>query len=353
MGQAARIAIAALAALLLGPLTAETAPAPKPKAAPEPPTTASTPSPADREPDTAFAAFQRGYYITAFAEATRRVDQKSDVKAMTLLGELYADGLGVPRDDLKAAKWYQLAADRGDREAMFALAMFKLVGRAGARDRDAAAKLMTAAAKLGHAASAYNLGLLYLEGQLFPQDFTRAAELFRLAAEAGNSEAQYALATFYKEGRGTPKDLREAARLLGAAALVRNIDAEVEYGIALFNGTGVARNETAAFPYLFKAARKGSPIAQRRLAFMYATGRGATADPVQAARWHLIARAGGDNDQFLDEFVRKMKPADRTAAEEAAKPWLTLLAAAARVKASPFPDPVPMTAPTPAPPARP
>ena len=41
---------------------------------------------------------------------------------------------------------------------------------------------------------------------------------------------------------------------------------------------------------------------------MYATGRGIKADPVEAGRWHLIAKAGGDNDQFLDEFMRNMKP---------------------------------------------
>ena len=83
------------------------------------------------EPDLAYGAFQRGHYITAFREATRRVEEKDDPKAMTLLGELYADGLGVPNDDKKAADWYKLAIDRGDREAMFALAMFRMTGRAG------------------------------------------------------------------------------------------------------------------------------------------------------------------------------------------------------------------------------
>ena len=34
-------------------------------------------------------------YLTAFAEATKRIEEKSDIKAMTLLAELYADGLGV------------------------------------------------------------------------------------------------------------------------------------------------------------------------------------------------------------------------------------------------------------------
>ena len=49
---------------------------------------------------------------------------------------------------------------------------------------------------------------------------------------------------------------------------------------------------------------------------MYATGRGIKADPVEAARWHLIAKAGGDNDQSLDDFMRNMKPPDRAMAGE-------------------------------------
>ena len=196
------------------------------------------------EPDLAYGAYQRGHFLTAFGLATHRA-AAGDMKAMTLLGELYANGLGVPQNDAKADEWYRLAAARGDREAMFALAMFRLRGRAGARDRDAAAKWFAAAAKLGQPLAAYNLALLYIEGQLFPQDFKRAAELLRVAARAGNPEAQYALGTFYKEGRGVEKDMREAVRLWGLAALADDSDAQVEYAIALFNGDGVAKNEAS------------------------------------------------------------------------------------------------------------
>jgi TPR repeat protein len=56
----------------------------------------------------AYAEYQRGNYVTAFKEATRRIEEKSDPKAMTLLGELYADGLASPNDDKKAADWYKL-----------------------------------------------------------------------------------------------------------------------------------------------------------------------------------------------------------------------------------------------------
>ena len=154
-GRAGRISIGALAAALL-PLLLRPASA--------------------TEPDLAFGAFQTGFYLTAFGIAINRIEAKKDPKAMTLLGELYTGGLGVPQNDGKAAEWYKLAADRGDREAMFALAMFRVQGRAGPRDREAGAKWLATAAKLGHPLAAYDLALLYMEGVLFPQDFTRAAE---------------------------------------------------------------------------------------------------------------------------------------------------------------------------------
>ena len=173
--------------------------------------------PDDPNVDLVFGAYQRGLYKTAFDLATKRAQDKSDPKAMTMLGELYANAFGVPRDDAKAAEWYKRAADAGDREAMFELAMLRLAGRGGPVNREEAAKLLASSAKLGNPKAAYNLALMYLGGQTLPQDVRRAAELLRVAADAGNPEAQYALATFYKEGRGVPKDAEKAARLLQAA----------------------------------------------------------------------------------------------------------------------------------------
>ena len=209
--------------------------------------------------DLAYSAFQRGFYLTALNEAAKRAKQ-NDPAAMTLLGEIYAQGLGVGRDDAKAAQWYKLAAAHGDRDAMFALAMFNFEGRGGPRNADEAARLLAAAAKLGHTAAAYDLGLLYLQGQQFPQDFMRAAELFRQAADAGNADAQYALATMYKEGRGVPKDAVEAARLMGLASVAGNIDAMVEFAIAQFNGNGTPKDEAAAARLFLIAARRGDTV---------------------------------------------------------------------------------------------
>ena len=145
---------------------------------------------------------------------------------------------------------------------------------------------------------------------------------FVTAADAGNADAQYALATFYKEGRGVPKDLEQAVRLLATASLADHLDAQVEYAIALFNGTGTAKNEAAAMALFRKAARGGSAIAQNRLARILAAGLGVASDPVEATKWHLIAKARGVTDLWLDDFVGKLTPEQREAGEKAAKPWL-------------------------------
>src|SRR5690349_13032844 len=97
---------------------------PQPSAAPAT-STEPTAAPDDPNADLVYGAYQRGFYKTAFDLATKRAQENSDPKAMTMLGELYANAMGIKRDDAKAAEWYKRAADRGDREAMFELAMLR------------------------------------------------------------------------------------------------------------------------------------------------------------------------------------------------------------------------------------
>src|SRR5204863_7750987 len=116
---------------------------PKPVATPTPSaTTIPAPTLEDPNVDLVYGAYQRGQYKTAFDLATTRATFNSDPKAMTMLGELYANAMGVKRDYAKAAEWYKRASDAGDREAMFALAMMRLAGRGGAVNREEAVKLM-------------------------------------------------------------------------------------------------------------------------------------------------------------------------------------------------------------------
>lgn len=303
-----------------------TAPTPTPR--PATPGQPAAPRPAARPPaaaaaDLAFGAYQRGQYLTAMREATQRVEAAPDAVTMTLLGELNANGLGVAQNDQRALGWYRLAADRGDRNAIFAIGMMHVDGRAGLpRDPAAAKALFERAAALGHPAAGYNLGIMAMSGQGGPADAVQAARWFQGAADLGNADAQYALAVLFKDGNGVPADPLRAAEYMGKAARQDLVEAEIDYGVMLFNGQGVAKDEAAAARLFRRAALRGNPLAMNRYARLLASGRGVAADPQAAAQWHTTARFLGAEDAWLTDFVAKLDPVQREAAERGARTWL-------------------------------
>lgn len=271
--------------------------------------------------DLAFGAYQRGFYITAFHEALRRIKEQNDPVAMTLLAELYTHGFGVPHDPKKAIEWYQKAADKGSSDAQFALGLMALTGDGRPADEEEAARMFRKAADKGNAAAAYNLGLLYMQGRKVQKDMKQAAHWFEIAAERDLEDAQYALAVLLKSGNGVERDLPGAAQLMGRAANLGHVTAQVEFAIMQFNGIGVPKDEEAAAAMFRRAALAGNAIAQNRYARLLAAGRGVSPDPVAAVTWHLMAKSRGLGDPMLDGVADKLSPADRQKAEDQARRW--------------------------------
>jgi len=298
---------------LAAPVAAQTPPSPFP-----PP---NAPAPAgESPPDVAFADYQRGYFLTSFREAMRRVaDNPKDAAAMTLIGEIYQDGYAVPRNLTEAARWYRVASGLGDREAAFALGMLLLNGAEGVpADRAGAKAQFAIAAAKGQAGALYNLGVMALDDKGpdgFP-DFKAAADDFRRAAEAGYEDAAYSYGVLLREGKGVPLDIGESARWLKRAADAGVIAGQVEYAIMLFNGVGVAKDETAAAKLLLRAAARNNPIAENRLAHLYAAGRGVQKDLVEAATWNRFAKAAGIDDPELDAATSGLTPEENKRVDE-------------------------------------
>ncbi len=261
--------------------------------------------------DLAFGAYQRGYYITAFREAMKRIAvNPKDAAAMTLMGEIYREGYAVKQDMAEASRWYRLASGLGDREAAFALGVMLLNGASGVpKDRAAAKAQFEIAAQKGQAGALYNLGVMALEGEgAGKPDFAKAADYFRRAAEAGDENGAYSYGVMLRDGRGVPLDITESAHWLKRAADAGIIAGQVEYAIMLFNGVGVDKNEAAAAKIFLRAAARNNPIAQNRLAHLYVTGRGVPRDIVEAATWNRFAKAAGLDDPELDQATANLTP---------------------------------------------
>lgn len=275
-------------------------------------------APAERG-DAAYAAFQRGLFLTAFMRAADRLDEDpDDAAAMTLIGELYLQGLGLPQDFERAAEWFSLAARLDDPSAHFALGTMRLAEDGIGRDTAAARRHFEAAAAAGHAPASYNLALILLEtgGE---EGAAEAARLLQHAADFEIPQAQHALGLLYREGRGVEENPARATALFHRAA--RNGDPEgmVEYATAVFNGIGVAPDEERAAAWFRRAAWLGDAIAQNRLALIYAFGRGVEQDLVEAAAWQLLAAGQGVEDERLEEALRELTDAQLAQAQAMAR----------------------------------
>ena len=83
----------------------------------------------------------------------------------------------------------------------------------------------------------------------------------------------------------------------------------------LFNGIGVEKDEPASAKLFLKAAMRNNPVAQNRVARLLAAGRGLPRDMVEAMKWHLLARAAGEKDAWLDGELAKLSPQEKAAVE--------------------------------------
>lgn len=270
--------------------------------------------------DPAYEAFDQGRYLTALELAKASVE-RGEATGATLAGRIYQEGLGVPRDDVQAAQWYRRGAELGDFNAMFAFGVMLAEGGAIKKDFAGAAKMFEQAASKGHVTANYNLALLFLSGDGKPENPRRAAAHLRYAAEAGLPQAQYDLATLYATGLGVDADAVEAARWFQRAADAGLAEAQLDFGIILFQGKGVAPDQKRGAEMFRLAAEKGNAIAQDRFARCQAFGAGVPANVGEAAKWYLIAKAGGVEDKAMEQFLGKLGKPDRAKAELAASDW--------------------------------
>jgi TPR repeat protein len=167
-------------------------------------------------------AFDLGDYSTALA-LIRPLAEQGNAKAQLHLGALYSGGLGVPRDDAEAMKWFRKAADQGLAQAQLDLGNIYAQGIVIAQDYTQAVKWLLLAAEQGNAEAQYNLGLIYdpspgkHSDQIMWRDSSKAAGWYRKAAEQGYASAQYDLGHMYENGQEVVQDYVQAHKWLNLA----------------------------------------------------------------------------------------------------------------------------------------
>lgn len=180
--------------------------------------------------------------------------------AVSYLRDMYLQGRGATPDDADEFKWKLVRAENGVVEAQLELGYSYLNDRE-VQNTEEAVKFFKLAADQGNTEAMCRIGDIYRSGgppravdggrePSFERNAAKAAEWYRRAAEHGSSFAQSELGSMYLAGAGVEQSDAEAVKLFRLAA---------------------ARGNVAAVNQLKK---------------MYEQGREATEDDVDEAKWY-------------------------------------------------------------------
>lgn len=226
------------------------------------------------------------------AEAARwygMAAEKGEMRAMTALGFLNQ----IDRKNLAGAKqWFQKAAEKSDPAAMYALS--KLLAQSfEVKDHPEIIRWLRLAAQNDHAVAAFELAEMYLAGTQVLQNSVEAVRWFRLAANKGITPAMVRLAGLYAHGNGVAKNMTESFRWFLKAAEGGYPYAMYEVGNHYLFGMGVTKNLVEAKRWYQKAAEGAEPEGMYGLAYLYDQGLGIARDPAVAADFMMEAIQAG------------------------------------------------------------
>lgn len=132
------------------------------------------------------------------------------------VGLYYQNGKGIPQNIDQAIYWYEKAALKKDKNALYHLAMIMI--KQENKDFKVIARLLEQAAALDHPHAQYNLAVMYQKGDGVQQDMKRSFFWYEKAANANLAIAQYNLGMIYFEGTVVEKDEAKAKELWEKAA---------------------------------------------------------------------------------------------------------------------------------------
>lgn len=241
--------------------------------------------------DEGSAAYNTKDYKTAL-QLLKPLADKGDPKAQWLVGNIYAYGLGVHRDEVEGSKWCQKAADSGY--------------AAAERDVGEAYRVLKGSVKVS---KCHHVG---------HRDDAEAMKWLRRAAKHGSIEAEFEVGLLYDFGNpGVPKDKAEAVRWWQKSA-EHGFDI-AQYQMGEYYSSLYQYNEAAKW-YLL-AAQQGEFQAQRRMGDLYAQGRGVIQDFVQAYMWYSLTPVGRDG---IAKITYDMTPEQIIEAKRLAAEWKLL-----------------------------
>ncbi len=194
-----------------------------------------------------------------------------------LLGDIYAEGEYLEKNNEAAERYYRAAANIGDDSVYEALGDIFLHGRVGEPDYALALSLFERGAKCGSFGAQRKLALLHEERERWYIEGTRlersqpdeAFKLFKKSVEAGYLPAHSRIGLYYERGIATKADRKAAFKHYKTAYDAGDKRAIESLGRCYARGIGVAFDFDRASELLSVAREMGSHSADRELYRIY------------------------------------------------------------------------------------
>ncbi len=246
------------------------------------------------------------------------------VEACMSLGQMYMRGIQVPRDPAEARKWFMRADLHGYIPAAHYVGRMYQSGYGGEKSMPKAISYFTRAGEAGYAPAQYQMGQLYYFGaEGLAVDKTRAGAWLLLAAKSGYPDALFAVGRMYDLGEGgATADLPKALVYYREAAVKGQVEAQTTLATYLYTGDGVPQDLDGARKLFDVAAKQGDAEAMFNLGVMWFNGQGGPKDRAIAFVWfRLAAETGLDKgDAAVTELGPKLTPEERAKAEAILNP---------------------------------
>lgn len=248
--------------------------------------------------------------------------KNGSLKAQKRLAEIYKNGiLGVSKNQKESFKWYLIAAERGDYDAAFYVALFYANGNGIEKNYVEAVKWYKIAADHGSSSAMNNLAVCYENGRGVEKDEEEAFSFYLKAAEAGSSVAANNVSICYQQGTGTKVNPQQALFWKEKAAEGGNTTAQGKLAEWYFKGYGTSRNFEKAlfwfvkskldkgekslcignlFEFLMHKANGGNALFQYLLAKCYAYGAFVPKDRPLSMVWYEKSAANG----FVEALIK-------------------------------------------------
>ncbi len=220
--------------------------------------------PIPKEPDRigdGMLQYEKGQYETA-VQLLSQTSIRKNPEAQTMLGELYANGLGVEKNIGMAIQHLSRASDHNS-----------------------------------HAA--FLLGTLFEKGDDVPENLNQAIRWYKRSAKRGDKDATNRLGILLATGKGIEKNPEKARQYFEKSVQSGLFKANANLAWLYHCGIGTCKDELKAFMLTSKAAAKKCPAAQYNLALSYRYGFGTEKDNAKAMKWYRQSALCGQGEAIL------------------------------------------------------